>query len=116
MRRSLTSMSSGRVGAPGLRKLGTELGLVVDANLIPLGDIRQSGGKIVVAFAAEKDFVPAALVSNMVDIDCLPHSGRKLSVPEINDARWFQIDEAREMMLLSQRPILDRLSEALGMD
>jgi predicted NUDIX family NTP pyrophosphohydrolase len=96
------------------REVTEELGIVIEAPLVPLGEVRQAGGKTVVAFAAERDFDPALMVSNTIEIDWPPRSGRKLTVPEIDEARWFDSDAARRYMLPSQAPFIDRLIEKLG--
>uniref|UniRef100_UPI0035CB3C31 NUDIX domain-containing protein n=1 Tax=uncultured Sphingomonas sp. TaxID=158754 RepID=UPI0035CB3C31 len=97
--------------AAARREVAEELGVVVDSPLAPLGAIRQSGGKVVVAFAARQDMDPAALVSNTTEIDWPPRSGRKLTVPEVDEARWFGLEEARRYMLPSQTPLIDRLAD-----
>lgn len=93
-----------------------ELGVTVDVPLVPLGEVRQSRGKTVVAFAARMDFDPANLVSNAAEIEWPPRSGTMISIPEIDEARWFDLDRARIMMLPSQTPLLDRLVERTGTD
>lgn len=98
--------------AAARREVAEELGVQIDAPLAPLGAIRQSGGKVVVAFAARHDMDPATLVSNTIEIDWPPRSGRKLTVPEVDEARWFGLDEARRYMLPSQAPLIDRLARS----
>ncbi len=95
------------------REFEEELGAAPEGELVPLGRIRQKGGKLVEAFALEGDFDPAALVSNHYSIEWPPHSGRFRSYPEIDRAGWFSLDEARAKILPSQIPILERF-EALG--
>lgn len=96
--------------AAARREVAEELGVTVDAPLASLGAIRQSGGKVVVAFAARHDMDPATLVSNTIEIDWPPRSGRKLTVPEVDEARWFGLEEARRYMLPSQAPLIERLA------
>ena len=36
-----------------------------------------------------------------------------VAFPEVDAARWMSLAEARELMLESQQPLLDRLMEAL---
>ena len=96
--------------AAARREVAEELDVDISAPLTPLGEIRQAGGKIVVAFAAQHDLDPALVVSNTIEIDWPPRSGRKLTVPEIDAARWFDLAEARRHMLPSQAPLLDRFS------
>jgi predicted NUDIX family NTP pyrophosphohydrolase len=92
------------------REVAEELGIVVSEPLSPLGEIRQAGGKTVIAYAVERDVDPSGIVSNTVEIAWPPRSGRKLTVPEIDEARWFSFDDARRYMLISQSPLLYRLA------
>ena len=102
-----------RPEAAARREVAEEIGLEIAFDLIPLGEIRQAGGKYVIAFAAEHDFDPATLVSNTFELEWPPKSGKTAAFPEIDGARWMEIPEAREMMLESQQPVLDRLVETL---
>jgi predicted NUDIX family NTP pyrophosphohydrolase len=99
--------------AAARRELAEETGLELTLGLVPLGEVRQAGGKYVTGFAAEHDFDPATLVSNTFEMEWPPKSGKTAAFPEIDAARWMQIPEAREMMLESQQPFLDRLIETL---
>ena len=100
--------------AAARREVTEEIGLELTLDLTPLGEVRQAGGKYVTAFAAEHDFDPATLVSNTFEIEWPPKSAKIAAFPEIDAARWMKIPEARDMMLASQQPFLDRLLEALG--
>ena len=99
--------------AAARREVSEELGVQFEGPVAPLGEIRQAGGKTVIAFAAECDIDPAGIVSNTLEIDWPPRSGRKLTIPEVDAARWFGLDEGRRYMLPSQLPLLDRLAEVL---
>jgi predicted NUDIX family NTP pyrophosphohydrolase len=68
--------------------------------LRPLGEIRQRGGKRVIAFAGDGHFDPAALISNTFDIEWPRRTGRRQSFPEVDRAEWFDIDFARTKMLI----------------
>ena len=94
--------------AAARREFGEEVGTVPPGNLIPLGQFKQSA-KIIAAFALEGHFDPAALVSNSIEIDWPPRSGKRLTIPEIDRAAWFSIAEARIKLHLGQRPIIDAL-------
>jgi predicted NUDIX family NTP pyrophosphohydrolase len=100
--------------AAARREVEEELGIDIKSSLEPLGEIRQSGGKTVIAFAAEQDFDPALVVSNTVEIEWPPRSGHNLTIPEIDEARWFTFDDARRYMLASQVPLLDGLVTKLN--
>lgn len=102
-----------------LRELAEELGpatpsLDVD-DLIELGSIRQKGGKLVYAWAAEADFDPARLSSNSFELEWPPRSGARREFPEVDRAEWFDPGEARRRILAAQAELIDRLLEALGM-
>ena len=93
------------------REFAEELGPSASIGpLRPLGEIRQRGGKRVIAFAGEGHFDPAALISNTFDIEWPPRSGRRQSFPEVDRAEWFDIEFARTKMLSAQVELLDRLS------
>lgn len=99
--------------AAARREFAEEVGAVPPGDLLALGEFRQSG-KSVAAFALEGDFDPAALVSNTVEIDWPPRSGRKLTIPEVDRAAWFGLGEARTKLHLGQRPVIDALVAAIG--
>jgi len=98
--------------AAARRELGEEIGFVPDGAAVPLGSLRQSGGKLVHAWAVEADFDPAQLRSNTFAIEWPPRSGRQCEFPEVDRAAWFSLARAREKILASQRPFLDRVAEA----
>jgi predicted NUDIX family NTP pyrophosphohydrolase len=92
------------------REFAEELGPSASIGpLQALGEVRQRGGKRVIAFAGEGYFDPAALTSNTFDIEWPPRSGRRQSFPEVDRAEWFDIEFARTKMLSAQVELLDRL-------
>lgn len=104
--------------AAALREFGEELGRplpeAADAGLIELGAVRQPGGKIVTAWAAEGDLDADKIVSNTFEIEWPPRSGRSQMFPEVDRAAWFTVDEARTKILRGQLPLIDALVEAVG--
>jgi len=100
--------------AAALREVEEELGLVLEGELQPLDEIRQAGGKWVVAFSLEHDFDAEQIRSNEFEVEWPPKSGKFARFPEVDEARWMSFPEARRMMLPSQSPLLDRLAETLG--
>lgn len=96
------------------REFAEELGPRIDAPLLPLGRIRQTGGKTVEAFFCEGDFNPQAIVSNHFTREWPPRSGRFGSWPELDRAAWFALGEAAAKILPSQRPLLALLERALA--
>lgn len=95
--------------AAALREFEEETGVAIAAPLLTLGDFRQPGGKIVTAFAAEGDFDPASLRSNIFTMEWPPKSGRMADFPEVDRAAWFDPAAAARKILKGQRPILDAL-------
>jgi predicted NUDIX family NTP pyrophosphohydrolase len=81
---------------------------------IPLGTIRQKGGKVVHAWALPGDLDPAAAHSNSFSLEWPPGSGRLEAFPEIDRVAWFDLPEARLRLKDAQVPFLDRLLDALG--
>jgi len=71
--------------------------------------VRQRAGKIVRGYALEGDLDLSNVRSNDVAIEWPPRSGRTTYFPEIDRAAWFTLPLAREKILASQRPFLDRL-------
>jgi predicted NUDIX family NTP pyrophosphohydrolase len=49
----------------------------------------------------------------MFEVEWPPRSGRIERHPEVAEARWLSLDEARELMLPSQLPLLDALDAKL---
>ncbi len=82
--------------------------------LIPLGEIRQKSGKLVVAWALEGDLDPASARSNTFTMEWPPRSGRYQAFPEIDRVAWFEPAEARRRLKAAQIPFIDRLGVALA--
>lgn len=100
--------------AAAQREFREELGDAVTGEVLPLGEIRQAGGKLVTAFAVEGDFDVAALRSNTFELQWPPKSGRMQTFPEVDRAAWFAPDEAHAKVLAAQWPFIERLMERLN--
>ena len=96
-----------------LREFEEETGSPLTAVPFPLATVRQAGGKIVEAFAVEGDLDPAGIRSIDFAMEWPPRSGRIEHYPEVAEARWMPLGEARAMMLPSQLPLLDALEAKL---
>jgi len=99
--------------AAALREYEEELGARPEGEPRPLCEIRQAGGKWVEAFALEGDFDPSTLKSNAFTLEYPPKSGRFQTFPEVDEARWFTLAEARAKILKSQAPIIAALEAVL---
>jgi predicted NUDIX family NTP pyrophosphohydrolase len=93
-----------------LQELGEETGLVLTATdgLIALGTVRQSGGKLVTAWAAEHDFDVATLLSNTFQLEW-PKGTAPREFPEVDRAQWFAPEQARGKLVAAQAAFVDRL-------
>jgi len=96
-----------------LREFAEETGTSLTAVPLPLATVRQAGGKLVEAFAVEGDLDPASVRSIDFELEWPPRSGRRERFPEVEEAKWMTLPEARAMMLPSQLPLLDALEAKL---
>ena len=94
------------------REFTEELGLTPQGEFMPLGEVRQPGGKIVAAWAFEGDCDPSKVRSNTFSMEWPPHSGKMEQFPEIDRAEWFSLETARSKLLKGQLSLLDRLESA----
>ncbi len=96
------------------REFYEEIGVPApDARYVHLGDFRQPSGKIVTVYAAESDFALDRLVSNTFALEWPKGSGVLREFPEVDDARWVSLGEARAKLVRGQVPVLDVLAERL---
>ena len=82
--------------------------------LLPLGSVRQKGGKVVHAWAVAGDLDAGRAVSNTFEMEWPPRSGQLRSFPEIDRVAWFAPDEARRRVKGAQAPFVDRLEALLA--
>ena len=96
-----------------IREFEEETGTRLEGEFRPLGEVRQAGGKRVLAWALEGDLDPAAMRSNTFELEWPPRSGRKQTFPEIDRGAWFSPELAQEKINPSQRELVDRLLRLL---
>lgn len=78
---------------------------------IDLGEVRQSSGKRVRAWAVEGDLDCATTTSNFAEVEWPPRSGTIVRFPEVDQASWFSLDVARHKLVRAQSTFVDRLAE-----
>ena len=95
--------------ACALREFKEETGTRLEGAPVPLGEVRQAGGKVVVGFALEGDLDADAIESITFEVEWPPRSGRRRSYPEVDRAAWFTLEQARDKLNPAQAAFLDRL-------
>lgn len=94
------------------REFREELGIAPpDGEAVPLGEVRQRGGKTVTAWAVEGDLDPDTVTPGTFVMEWPPRSGRMREFPELDRVAWFGLERAREVIVTAQTAFLDRLAE-----
>jgi predicted NUDIX family NTP pyrophosphohydrolase len=87
-----------------------------EGRYLALGEIRQKGGKRVIAWAIEGDCDPEAVRSNRFEMEWPPRSGRRASFPEIDRAGFFSPEVARLKLNPAQAEFVERLGGKLKVE
>jgi predicted NUDIX family NTP pyrophosphohydrolase len=85
-----------------------------DGDPVPLGTVRQAGGKEVTVWAVAGDLDPATAVSNTFELEWPPRSGVQRTYPEVDRVAWFGADAARGRLVRAQTAFLDRLLDGVA--
>ena len=94
------------------REFQEELGLPPpDGEAVALGEVRQTNGKVVTAWAIEADLDPATVVPGLFTMEWPPKSGQMREFPELDRVEWFGLDRGRAVIVKAQAAFLDRLAE-----
>ncbi|MGW1752053.1 NUDIX domain-containing protein [Streptomyces sp. NPDC002092] len=94
------------------REFQEELGLEPPhGEAVALGEVRQTGGKTVTAWAVEADLDPGRIVPGTFRMEWPPRSGQTREFPELDRVEWFGLDRARDVIVKAQAAFLDRLAE-----
>lgn len=100
--------------AAAQREFREETGFVIAGKFIALGSLKATAAKTLHAWAVEADVEAEKLVSNTFTMEWPPRSGKSAEFPEVDRAAWFTLEGAAEKIHQGQRPLLERLREALG--
>ncbi|MFJ9618686.1 NUDIX domain-containing protein [Streptomyces noursei] len=101
--------------AAARREFAEELGMPPpDGRYVPLGDVRQSGGKVVTVWAVAGDLDPDRIEPGTFELEWPRGSGVIRSFPEIDRVAWCTPEQARARLVTAQREFLDRLAQALA--
>ena len=96
------------------REFNEETGQTVEGNFIELKPIKQKGGKMVYAWAVEGDADAENIVSNTLKQEWPYKSGKWITIPEVDKAGWFGVEEAKEKINVAQVNFIDELVERLN--
>lgn len=84
-----------------------------EGHWLDLGEVKQSGGKRVRAWAVESPGLdPSGFVSNTFTVEWPPRSGRQQEFPEIDRAEWVTIEVAAVKLVKAQRGFAELLQQA----
>ena len=97
--------------AAACREFKEELGLEPTGPFSMLGAVTQKSGKIVHAWAFEGECDPGRIQSNTCEIEWPPRSGKKITIPEIDRAEFFSLEEAEQKINPAQVPLLSLLQK-----
>ncbi|MGW0733094.1 NUDIX domain-containing protein [Streptomyces sp. NPDC002851] len=101
--------------AAARREFEEELGLAPPQGAyLPLGETRQSNGKVVTVWAVEGDLDPDQIVPGTFSMEWPKGSGSLREFPEIDRVAWFVPEAAAGKLVKGQAVFLARLLERLN--
>jgi predicted NUDIX family NTP pyrophosphohydrolase len=96
--------------AAAQREFEEEVGSAAPAGpRIDLSPVKQSGGKVVTAFAVRGDLDVSNARSNTFELEWPKGSGQLKTFPEVDRIEWFTAAQARVKLLTGQVALLDQL-------
>ena len=95
------------------REFNEETGPSVDGSFVELKTIQQKAGKLVYAWAVEAQVDAENIVSNTFKMEYPYKSGKWITVPEVDKAAWFPIEEAKERINPAQAELIEDLVKKL---
>lgn len=92
-----------------IREFEEETSYKLSGDFIELQTVKMKSGKIIFAWALEKDLDATTIKSNEIEIEWPPKSGKKISIPEIDRVEWFSVDIALQKIIPVQADFINRL-------
>jgi predicted NUDIX family NTP pyrophosphohydrolase len=97
-----------------IREFKEESGFSIDKkNLSFLSSRKVNSQKIVTVFITKTDIDPSKMTSNTFTKEYPKGSGKICEFPEMDEGKWFSIDEAYKKIFKSQIPFLYKLEGLL---
>jgi predicted NUDIX family NTP pyrophosphohydrolase len=101
--------------AAAQREFQEETGFVPSEPYHALGAVKLKSGKTVHAWAFQGTCDPKSVRSQTFQLEWPPRSGRFVEVPEVDNADFFTIEEARLKLNPAQVPFLDALLHVISL-
>lgn len=79
-----------------------------------LASLKQKNNKLVTVFMIEKDLDPTKVTSNLFQLEWPKNSGKICEFPEMDEAAWIEIEEAKKLILKGQVKFLEKLEDKLS--
>jgi predicted NUDIX family NTP pyrophosphohydrolase len=95
------------------REFAEETGIAAQGSFLLLASVKQKSGKIVHAWAVEGDLDTKRLKSNVCQIEWPPRSGKRIDIPEVDRAEFFDLPTARTKINPAQVALLDELERMI---
>ena len=95
------------------REFKEETGVTLSGNFIELTPVKQKAGKLIYAWALEKDLDSSSITSNSFKIEWPPKSGRFREFPEVDKAEWFSEHQAKMKINPAQVRLVEELMQGL---
>lgn len=97
-----------------IREFKEECGVdVTFKNLVYLHSEKQTKNKLVIFFAGETEIDSTKCFSNTFPLEWPKGSGNRKEFPEMDEYKWFPIEEAKKVILRGQRKSLIKLEKQL---
>lgn len=92
-----------------IREFEEETGIKLSGTFMPLNSVKLKSGKLIHAWALERDLDALVIKSNEVEIEWPPKTGKKIMIPEIDKAEWFSVDIALQKVNPAQADLISQL-------
>ena len=96
------------------REFEEETNFELKGDPIGLGTVVQKSGKTVHAWAVPGNYDTDLIQSNLIEIEWPPKSGKKMEIPEVNKAAYFEVSDALVKLNPAQAEFVRRLAALLS--
>ena len=96
------------------REFKEETGITINGFFCELTPIKQKSGKLVYAWALEKNIDIPTISSNYFEIEWPPKSKQLKQFPEVDKGEWFNTTSAKQKINPSQVAFIEELMQKVG--